>query len=520
MARPAGRGRAPTEYPRPFFRRNRLIEGQIMEYNGAMMQYFHWYTPADGSLWKRLADEASDLAGAGITSVWLPPACKGASGGLDTGYGVYDLFDLGEFDQKGSVRTKYGTRDEYLFAIGKAREAGIQVYADIVFNHKLGGDGEEEFKATPFNPGNRREALGDEQPIKAWTRFEFPGRGDRYSAMKWNWRHFTASDYNSLREDFKAVWLFEGKRFNPDVDLEKGNYDYLMGCDLDVDHPETRAELMRWGEWFVDATGIDGFRFDAVKHVKAGFFEEWLNHVRKHAGRDLFAVGEYWSPAIAALDHFISAAGGNIMLFDSVLHYRFAAASREGADFDLRTVFDGSLVQDRPDSAVTLVSNHDTQPLQSLESVVEAWFKPLAYALILLRKGGYPCVFEADYRGAEYRGAGGDGNVYEIVMPSHKWMIGRFLAARREHAYGEQMDCFDDPHCVGWTRMGDAQHPGGLAVVLSNMGDGAKRMLTGSPNTTYADCTEHIGEPVLTNGDGWGEFRCKPGSVSVWVPAV
>jgi alpha-amylase len=50
-----------------------------------------------------------------------------------------------------------------------------------------------------------------------------------------------------------------------------------------------------------------------------------------------------------------------------------------------------------------MVSNHDTQPLQSLESVVEAWFKPLAYALILLRKDGYPCVFAADYYGAEYK---------------------------------------------------------------------------------------------------------------------
>ncbi len=39
-----------------------------------------------------------------------------------------------------------------------------------------------------------------------------------------------------------------------------------------------------------------------------------------------------------------------------------------------------------PFHAVTLVANHDTQPLQALEAPVEPWFKPLAYALILLRK--------------------------------------------------------------------------------------------------------------------------------------
>ena len=70
----------------------------MADYNGAMMQYFHWYTPADGTLWKQLSEKADELVKAGITSVWLPPAYKGAGGGNDTGYGVYDLFDLGELD--------------------------------------------------------------------------------------------------------------------------------------------------------------------------------------------------------------------------------------------------------------------------------------------------------------------------------------------------------------------------------------------------------------------------------------
>ena len=57
----------------------------MKEYNGAMMQYFHWYTPDDGSLWKRLSEEAENLSAAGITSLWLPPAYKGAGGTGDTG---------------------------------------------------------------------------------------------------------------------------------------------------------------------------------------------------------------------------------------------------------------------------------------------------------------------------------------------------------------------------------------------------------------------------------------------------
>jgi alpha-amylase len=84
-------------------------------------------------------------------------------------------------------------------------------------------------------------------------------------------------------------------------------------------------------------------------------------------------------------------------LFDIPLHYRFREASLAEATYDLRTIFDRTLVQQQPSLAVTFVDNHDTQPGQSLESWVEPWFKPLAYALIILRRDGYPCVFQGDY---------------------------------------------------------------------------------------------------------------------------
>jgi alpha-amylase len=487
------------------------------EYKGAMMQFFHWHTPADGSLWRSLTEQAAELAATGITSLWLPPAYKGAEGDHDRGYGVYDLFDLGEFDQKGTVRTKYGTRDEYLQAIRAAQKAGIRVYADVVLNHKLGGDHEEEFRATPYHPDNRNEAIGELQTIRAWTHFTFPGRKGKYSALEWHWWHFNAVDVNAMAGDTQAIYLFEGKQFQDDVDREKGNFDYLMGCNLDIENPDVQKELYHWGEWYLETTGVDGFRFDAVKHVKAGFFVEWINLLRGRSGRDLFAVGEYWG-GVDQLKQFIETTGGEIRLFDAGLHYRFAAAGREGKAFDLRTLFEGSLVKDHPDQAVTMVSNHDTQPLQTLESVVEPWFKPLAYALILLRQGGYPCVFATDYYGARYRGTDRDGREQEIQMASHRWVIDRFLNARRTHACGEQRDYFDDAHCVGWTRSGNAQHPGGLAVLLGNDGDGLKAMQTGSPETTYIDHTEQIGEPVVTNGEGWGEFRCRDRSVSLWLP--
>ncbi|MDN5348829.1 MAG: alpha-amylase [Bacteroidales bacterium] len=490
----------------------------MQEYNGVMMQYFHWYTPADGTLWNQLAKNAPELAKAGITAVWLPPAYKGVAGKNDVGYAVYDLFDLGEFKQKGSVRTKYGTRKAYLKAIKAAQKENIQVYADIVFNHKMGADFSEEFKALPYDVNNRTVPIGEMRTIQAWTHFTFPGRDKKYSELEWHWWHFNSADYNALDENQRAIYLFEGKHFDEDVDHEKGNFDYLMGCNLDINNPDVRKELLYWGEWLLDTTGIDGFRFDAVKHVKPHFFMEWLTHLRKYSGRNLFAVGEYWSTNISALKHFVSLTEGGIMLFDSGLHYNFSAASKQGQAYDLRELFNNTLISEIPNLAITLVSNHDTQPLQALESVVESWFKPLAYALILLRRDGYPCIFAADYYGAKYRDLGKDGKTYTIEMPGHQCIIDKFLEARKKYAYGNQTDYFDHPNCIGWTRSGNDKNKEGLAVLLSNGQEGSKNMQTASANTTYIDLTEHITQPVVTNDEGWGEFHCLSGSVSVWVP--
>lgn len=43
------------------------------------------------------------------------------------------------------------------------------------------------------------------------------------------------------------------------------------------------------------------------------------------------------------------------------------------------------------------MDNHDTQPGQALQSFVDEWFKQSAYAIILLREEGYPCVFMVTY---------------------------------------------------------------------------------------------------------------------------
>jgi alpha-amylase len=495
----------------------------VFAQNGVMMQYFHWYYPAGGLLWDEVANQTDELASAGITALWLPPAYKGASQN-DVGYGVYDLYDLGEFDQKGTIPTKYGTKNQYLNAVAAAHRAGIQIYADVVFNHKMGADFTEKVTAVRVAADNRNHEYGGDIWINAWTGFDFTKRSDKYSTFKWRWYHFDGTDWAADLRETGKIYKFRGigKAWDREVDTEYHNYDYLMGADVDFGHPDVRDELEQWGRWVVAHTGIDGFRIDAVKHIEYNFFKEWLEHVRTATGRQLFAVGEFWSGNIAKLHNYIAKTGGIMSLFDAPLHYNFHAASKADGTYDMSKLMDNTLIGEQPLLAVTLVENHDTQPCQALESPVEDWFKPLAYAFILLRQEGYPNIFYADYFGAHYKSSDNKcgkapGGESRIRMVSHKLLIDKFLAARKKYAHGPQKNYLNHWDIIGWTRLGDPMHPGSMAAIMSDGPGGVKWMDTGKPDTVYIDITGHRIEPVSTNQDGWGQFAVNSGSVSVWV---
>lgn len=483
--------------------------------NGTMIQYFHWYTPADGSLWKKVKDEARHLAETGVNAVWLPPAYKGADGANSHGYDVYDKYDLGEFDQKASVRTRFGTRQEYIEAINAIHDAGMQVYVDIVANHLIGADETEKIKVRKVDPENRNEFISEPMEIEAFTKFTFPGRNGQHSNFVWDHQCFSGIDYDNATKETAIFSILNeyGEGWEEVVDTEKGNFDYLMGADVEFRNPAVREEFRRWGEWYYNAVHFDGFRLDAVKHITPDFFNTWLDQMRGYAQKELFAVGEYWAPGqLDLLLRYIEATNGKMSLFDASLHRNLHEASKVGKDYDLTTIFNDTLVAVKPLLAVTVVDNHDTQPLQALEAPVEPWFKPLAYALILLRKDGYPCIFYPDIYGTKYT-----DKDQEIYLPGVE-NIDKLISARDRFAYGQQRDYFDHANCIGWTREGDGEHPG-CAVVLSNGEDGAKHMEIGKQyaGRKFVDYYGKHDAEIVIEEEGWATFLCRAGSVSVWV---
>ncbi len=231
--------------------------------NGVMLEGFYWSTPAtteSGSWWNNLAAKASEMGQAGFTAIWLPPPYKGLSGSGDVGYGVYDRYDLGEFNQKGSVATHYGTLAELQAAIAALKAQHLQVYADIVMNHMLGADQQDTF------------SYGG-QTLTTWTHFTFPGRGNTYSNYTWQYYNF-----NGWAKDGSTWVQWNPWDFQPYANGDA--YDNLMGCEIRYTDANNCAELIKWGKWITDKLQLDGYRLDATPHIYTPFINQWMDAVK------------------------------------------------------------------------------------------------------------------------------------------------------------------------------------------------------------------------------------------------
>ncbi|MBC7959288.1 MAG: alpha-amylase [Vallitaleaceae bacterium] len=477
--------------------------------NYLMMQFFEWNVPNDGNHWERLRSAASHLNEMGYNRIWIPPCMKGSHQD-STGYDVYDLYDLGEFMQKDTVRVRYGEKIALKVAIDCLHSLNIQVIADVVLNHKAGADETECFKVVEVRGDDRLNQISEPFDINGWTKFNFSGRGEVYSNFKWNFNHFTSTDRDELNNRqgvFKI--LGENKDFSHTVDTENSNFDYLMFSDIDLNHTDVVNELKNWSAWFINELHIDGFRMDAIKHMDANFVKLFFEHIRSQGNEEFFVVGEYWNPNLGKLQGYLEREDYDMHLFDVGLHYNFVEASQSGRDYDLSKILYDTLVSAKPMNAVTFVDNHDSQG----GMYVGDWFKPISYALIMLRYDGYPCIFYGDYYGISG----------EFPRTGFQEMIDTLSYVRKSFAYGEQRDYFNHTNVIGWVRLGDEEHSNsGVAILISNGDEGYKDMWF-SPNfggKIFYDIMGGRQETVTIEEDGKGLFTVNPGSVSVWIEKI
>ncbi len=253
-----------------------------------MLQYFN-------TNWNEIAQKMPELAEAGYDSLWLPPPTKG-SGGLSVGYDLWDRFDLGSKDQRGSIRTRYGTEAELLRLIETAHRFGIRIYLDNVMNHNAfdvpGYSASTPIDLYPgFVPEDFHLKLTQDGFYRKWDNIR-----DYNDA--WQVQHLGLADLidiaqepGTTNENFGAT---EGSTFpkikfvrqpnNPEYYCFKPDGTYVgfgpgngITTQMLADNPGFYSEyveqfLNRSVRWEMDRTKADGLRLDAVKHVRGDFF--------------------------------------------------------------------------------------------------------------------------------------------------------------------------------------------------------------------------------------------------------
>jgi alpha-amylase len=111
-----------------------------------------------------------------------------------------------------------------------ANECGVGMLWDAVLNHKASPDGKETSWGVKVDAKDRTKNLSKLRVLETWTKLTFPGRGDKWSDMKYDWKYLSGVDFDSQAKEHGVFkFVAEGKRSDwaEDVSQELRNYAYL-----------------------------------------------------------------------------------------------------------------------------------------------------------------------------------------------------------------------------------------------------------------------------------------------------
>ncbi len=253
---------------------------------------------------KGLTEKLDYIKSLGATSIWLSPLADNTE--------QINIGDYHGFGHHGYwIRDHYGVEEhqgkmaDAQNLVKEAHERGLKVVLDVVLNH-VGPD--HKFLEDP----NKKDWFHNQGGINNW---------------------------NDPRE------------------VEQGDLGGLP--DLNQENPETYKYLVDNTLWWIEQTGVDGIRLDAIKHVSKDFWAKFVPEVKERSGKDdLFVMGEafHGDPNVVA-DY---QRAGIDSLFDLPLYFTIRETFGQGASMKkvAERLAQDSLY-DAPEKLVTVLDNHD-----------------------------------------------------------------------------------------------------------------------------------------------------------------
>lgn len=361
------------------------------------------------------------------------------------------------------LESRSGTRGEFVSMVKRCSDAGVAIYADLVFNH------------TAIH-GNSGVGTGGTE----WSLRNHPEYGPE--------NYHQPCEVNNYQDPGNVQ--FCGLSGLPDLATEQ-------------DH--VREQMAAYIRDLV-AIGVAGFRIDAAKHMPPQDIEAILARAGNPyvflevIGAEGEAIGADWFTHIGQVTEFA---------FGPHIADRF----KHGQIRDLGNIADGKLPSDR---AIVFTDNHDNQRGHGAAGEVLSYKDGSKYnianAFMLAMPYGYPKVmssYQFDDGEAGPPGGGGCGNAANVC--EHRWTTIANMVGFRNVTSGEGIANWWDN---GNNRLAFGRGDKGF-IAINNEGNAMNETLqTGLPAGTYCNiaagdfandsCT---GPTITVNKDGTARFE-------------
>jgi alpha-amylase len=285
----------------------------------------------------------------GIEAIWITPIFESPS------YHKYDVINYERID------AEYGSMADFKKLVHTAHELKIKVILDFVCNH-----------SSSLHPWFLEAKKGKRNPYR---------------------EYYIWSDASEVKDS--PNWYYPKDENNKIIKGQK-YYAYFWSemPDLNYDNPAVRAEMIRIAKFWIEETGIDGFRLDAAQHIyhetavnkNVALWQEFraaLNELKK----DIYLVGEVWNN-YKVVGNYLSKSLTACFNFDLAIALQ-KAVSKEKENGIVNTVIRirRTYAKINPNfSDATFVSNHDQNRIMSELKANEQQAK-MAAALLLTLPG-------------------------------------------------------------------------------------------------------------------------------------
>lgn len=466
-----------------------------------------------GGDYQGLIEQVDYLDELGVTAVWVSPIVVNVE--EDAGVSSYHGYWTQDFT---GVNPHFGDLTDFRQLVDTLHEHDIKVILDIVANHvgqlwyydinrngqpdtTIYGSGSmddpDDFWEDSIEVVMEWDPPYDEDGIQAWTSLGYSGEAPLAWVDMPEINRVPPEPAEFANED----WYNRRGRVTDWDDREqvvKGDFPGGLK-DLDTSKPEVRDALIDVFQYWIEATNIDGYRIDTVKHVEHGFWSQFSPAMREHAadlGKEEFLlfgevfdgddelIGSYTAEdELDSLFYF----SHKFQIFDDIYKYGSATSKvetlyAERGDNYRTSPQDNGISTAPHDSLITFIDNHDI-PRFLYDQPDEG---QLRMALMhLLTMDGVPCI----YYGTEQAFDGGNDPANREPM---WWSEFDTTGAMFEHtrdliavrkAYpamsrgdftikwaSDRVDGEEDAHLVAWERSYEGQT---ALVVLNTWSEGS-----------------------------------------------